>query len=40
MLLGRRLKPKDFLRGHEFNDLPATPRLMKRQKRQKILRQL
>jgi hypothetical protein len=25
---GRRLRPKDFLRGHEFNQLPGTPRLM------------
>src|SRR5436190_18517264 len=25
--LGRRLKPKDFLRDHPFNSLPGTPRL-------------
>src|SRR5262245_7275210 len=31
--LDRRLKPKDFLRGHPLNTLPGTPRLMKRQKR-------
>lgn len=30
--LGRQLRPKDFLRGHTFNDprLPGTPRLRKR----------
>ena len=30
--IGRRLKPKDFLRGDPFNDdlLPGTPRLLKR----------
>ena len=31
--LGRRLKPKDFLRRHVFNSLPGTLRLMQRQKR-------
>ena len=31
--LGRRLKPKDFLRGHSFNTMPGTPRLLQRQKR-------
>jgi hypothetical protein len=32
--LGRRLKPKDFERDHEFNSpqIPGTPRLMKRRK--------
>jgi hypothetical protein len=28
--LGRALRPKDFLRGHPFNSLPGTPRLLKR----------
>jgi hypothetical protein len=28
--LGRRLKPKDFVRGEPFNQLPGTARLMKR----------
>jgi hypothetical protein len=28
--IGRRLKPKDFPRDHEFNQLPGTPRLMQR----------
>lgn len=30
--LGRRLRPKDFLRGHSFNssDFPGTPRLLER----------
>jgi hypothetical protein len=28
--LGRRLKPKDFQRGHPFNALPGTARLLKR----------
>jgi hypothetical protein len=28
--LGRKLKPKDFLRHHPFNSLPGTPRLIKR----------
>jgi hypothetical protein len=28
--IGRRLKPKDFLRGHSFNSLPGTPRLLVR----------
>jgi hypothetical protein len=28
--IGRRLKPKDFLRGHPLNDLPGTERLLKR----------
>jgi hypothetical protein len=31
--LRRRLKPKDFLRGHSFNEMPGSERLMKRQKR-------
>jgi hypothetical protein len=31
--IGRRLKPKDFLRDHPFNQLPGTERLLKRQKR-------
>jgi hypothetical protein len=32
--LGRALRPKDFLRGHPFNnpDMPASPRLRKRRK--------
>ena len=30
--LGRKLKPKDFLRGHELNTMPGSPRLMKRRK--------
>jgi hypothetical protein len=30
--LGRRLKPKDFLRGHAFNATPGTPRLLDRRK--------
>jgi hypothetical protein len=32
--VGRKLKPKDFLRGHEFNHpaTPATPRLKSRRK--------
>jgi hypothetical protein len=32
--LGRRLKPKDFKRGHPFNHerVPGTPRLLKRRK--------
>jgi hypothetical protein len=32
--LHRALKPKDFLRGHPFNDprMPGTPRLLKRRK--------
>jgi hypothetical protein len=29
--LGRRLRPKDFDWNNELNDLPGTPRLMKRQ---------
>lgn len=28
--LGRKLKPKDFLRGDPLNDLPGTPRLLQR----------
>ena len=33
--LGRKLKPKDFLRGHQWNRpiVPGTPRLMKRRGR-------
>ena len=31
--LGRVLRPKDFKRGHPFNTLPGTPRLIKRQGR-------
>jgi len=31
--LGRRLKPKDFLRDHPLNTLPGTPRLLRRRKR-------
>jgi hypothetical protein len=31
--IGRRLKPKDFRRGHVFNTMPCTPRLLKRRKR-------
>jgi hypothetical protein len=31
--LGRKLKPKDFLRGHSFNEMPGSERLLKRQKR-------
>jgi hypothetical protein len=31
--LGRRLKPKDFERDHFLNQVPGTPRLMRRQKR-------
>jgi hypothetical protein len=31
--IGRRLKPKDFLPDHPFNDLPGTPRLLKRRGR-------
>jgi hypothetical protein len=32
--LGRRLKPKDFLRNHAFNQprIPGTPRLLQRRK--------
>src|SRR5262249_12119403 len=30
--IGRRLKPKDFLRGHSFNRLPGTPRLLNRRR--------
>ena len=30
--LGRKLKPKHFLRGHELNTMPGSPRLMKRRK--------
>jgi hypothetical protein len=30
--LGRRLKPKDFLRDHSFNHLPGTLRLLQRRK--------
>lgn len=28
--IGRRLKPKDFLRGHTFNGMPGTSRLLDR----------
>jgi hypothetical protein len=36
--LGRRLKPKDFKRGHMFNNLPGTQRLMNRRgKKRRIL---
>jgi len=28
--LGRKLRPKDFQRGHVFNTLPGTPRLLQR----------
>jgi hypothetical protein len=37
--LGRALKPKDFLRGHEFNwpHIPGTPRLLKRRKFQQAI---
>ena len=31
--LGRKLKPKDFLRNHPFNNMPGTPRLLKRRGR-------
>jgi hypothetical protein len=31
--LGRRLRPKDFLRNHIFNQLPGTDRLLRRQGR-------
>jgi hypothetical protein len=31
--LGRRLRPKDFVRDQPLNTLPGTPRLLKRQKR-------
>ena len=30
--LGRKLKPKDFLRGHSFNAMPGSPRLLDRRK--------
>jgi hypothetical protein len=30
--LGRRLKPKDFLRNDPFGDVPGTPRLMSRRR--------
>src|SRR5262245_55165085 len=30
--LGRKLKPKDFLRGHFFNAIPGSPRLVDRRK--------
>jgi hypothetical protein len=30
--IGRRLKPGDFLRDHEFNQLPGTRRLLKRRR--------
>jgi hypothetical protein len=30
--IGRKLKPKDFLRGHPLNWLPGTPRLLSRRK--------
>jgi hypothetical protein len=35
--IGRRLKPKDFLRGHPFNRLPGTPRLLQRRGRPRDL---
>jgi hypothetical protein len=28
--IGRRLKPQDFVRDHEFNWMPGTPRLIQR----------
>ena len=28
--LGRKLKPKDFMRDHEFNAMPGTERLLNR----------
>lgn len=28
--IGRQLRPKDFQKGHPFNVLPGTPRLLKR----------
>jgi hypothetical protein len=28
--IGRRLRPKDFVRGHSFNDKPGTDRLISR----------
>jgi hypothetical protein len=31
-ILGRALKPKDFLRGDDFKNMPGTERLMKRRK--------
>jgi hypothetical protein len=31
--LGRALRPKDFQKGHVFNAVPASPGLMRRQKR-------
>ena len=37
--LGRKLRPKDFLKDHVFNGMPASPRLMKRQKRTTALGQ-
>jgi len=30
--LGRQLRPKDFLRGHVFNCVPGTARLLSRRK--------
>jgi len=30
--IGRRLKPKDFARGHPFNQLPGTQRLLNRRR--------
>lgn len=30
--IGRRLKPKDFLRDHPFNSMPGTERLLSRRK--------
>ena len=30
--IGRRLRPKDFLRGHAFNEMPGTQRLLNRRK--------
>jgi hypothetical protein len=31
--IGRRLKPKDFVRDHPFSELPGTPRLLSRRGR-------
>lgn len=35
--LGRRLKPKDFKRGHVLNNLPGTQRLMNRRGQRLVL---
>ena len=37
--IGRKLKPKDFLRGHPFNrpQLPGTKRLLERRGRPRLL---